>query len=97
MRLVYEHLLFPGIFLQEPSYLVFIRQDTVDLGVYGFDFCTMRELEIAILCRACEAMECSMVNTALHRCIGVVKTSAESEDQVIFVYNDKKFIYEKQK
>jgi hypothetical protein len=88
MRLVFEHLLLPGVFIQEPTMLVSIFHKDKELGVFGYDVCSETELGTGILCRACELMRCSMVNPVLNQCQGIVKTNCEdSVEQAVFIYD----------
>jgi hypothetical protein len=93
VRLIYEHVLLPGIFIQEPAYLVFIHYKKKELGIFGFDVCGDRELGTAILCRACELIRASMVNKTLHDCVGVVKLNEENGEETVFTYDDNKFTF----
>ena len=93
MRLIFEHVLLPGIFIQEPAYVVSVRYQNKELDIFGFDVCSDRELGTAILCRACELMKCSMVNPALQNCIGVVNRNHGIGEEKVFDYDDKQFTF----
>jgi hypothetical protein len=94
MRLVFEHLLLPGIFLNEPAWSVSIQYNNRELGVFGFNVCSEEELGTGILCRACELMRVSMVNTVLNGCRGVIMVNdAGSRQQTVFVYDENNFTF----
>jgi len=93
MRLVYEHIFVPGILVEQPTMLVSIQHNGVELGVYGFDICSEVEIGTGILCRACELVRCSMVDPELHNCVGVLKPNQEAGDSIVFVYDNKNFTF----
>jgi hypothetical protein len=97
MRLVYEHILLPGVFIKEPTMLVTIQHNQKELGVYGFDLCSEKELGTGILCRACELMRCSMVDLMLNKCRGIITVNGQSDGgQIVFIYDENNYTFKEQ-
>jgi hypothetical protein len=67
-RLTFEHVRYPGIYVNEPGFLVVLSMHGQDLAVYG-GYCIEPEQACdAVLFRAARLLHCSMVNSILTTC-----------------------------
>lgn len=67
-RLTVEHLKYPDVYIEEPSFLVVLYRDGQEASIFGGHIITADEASEAILFRATQLLECSMVDPLLNTC-----------------------------
>ena len=87
-RLTYEHVKLFGVFVDSPTFLVEIRNESEKLGVFGFYVMARRELEDAVLFRATHLMKCSMVDPVLNQVTAHVSCNL---GEIVFTYDEDEF------
>lgn len=88
-----EHLNYPGIYVDEPRFLVVMELAGQETAIYGGYFVTRQEAEDGVLFRASQLLQCSMVDPELERCTARLVCE---HGQVFFCYQPDEFNYKVQ-
>lgn len=89
-RLTVEHLRYPDIYVDEPSFLVVLELDGQEAAIYGGYIIDQREAEDGILFRASQLLQCSMVDPVLSTCTARLVCE---HGTVHFQYDEENFSY----
>lgn len=89
-RLTVEHVRYSGIYVDDPDFLVILSWEGQEAAVYGGYIIEVEEAEDAILFRASQLLECSMVDPIMNKCTARFVCEHGS---VQFKYDEENFTY----
>lgn len=89
-RLTVEHVRYSGIYVDDPDFLVVLYWNGQEAVVFGGYLIELEEAADAILFRASQLIECSMVDPILKYCIARFVCE---HGTVQFEYDEEKFSY----